>query len=95
LNCSEDYWAEEACLRLAAGVRQALHPILILLTTDVSYRASKVRLQREAPDMAHGDDSHKLKPWREIAAEIAPEQDSAKLLQLVKQLLDALDERVP
>ena len=45
--------------------------------------------------MAHGDDNHKLKPWREIAVEIAQEQDSARLLELVKQLLDALDEQVP
>jgi len=46
--------------------------------------------------MAHGDkDSTRLKPWREIAAEIAQEQDSAKLLELVWQLLDALDKQVP
>jgi hypothetical protein len=44
--------------------------------------------------MAHDENSSgPLKPWRDLAAEVAHEEDHDKLLALVRQLCDAVDKQ--
>jgi len=51
--------------------------------------------EKKHPEQPHATPSSKTqRPWREIAAAVLRETDNGKILELARQLCDAVDEQV-